>query len=446
MSLMTVKRSLYIALLVAIVSACVAPTACTRARSPEGTSVVVLIDFSKSFAPLTVSDARALNEVASAIVELAAKSWSPPVRFRWARIEEASVTAKNLCGPLEFESKLIKSDNDLDRAGLRQKLAECASTVLRASQDTSQQSSFTDISGAIALAAQDRENTGEKILVIFSDFLEDQRAGLQPVDFQLHGERVLLIHRPGLDLRGLTVGEYMARIDEWAGKLRLRGAKEVTSIPVFGITEHRVANALAPPAKPDGTAVSIVTSLPDTAEADVLLHVARAISASSPKWIAPVTVTWSAIEQSALVARWMPPVELQSRLIKRMGLLSPADEFAIQLEQCARGIARFPPTVEAADLPGALALHRQVAALDSRRLLLVLSDFRGALVDGAAPVDLSGTEIAMIAAPSRSDTAHQQNYFQRLKLWEQAFRECGARVVCRIQMSDLTAGAISRCL
>src|SRR5437660_9341586 len=96
-----------------------------------GTSVVVLVDFSKSFAPL-VSDARALEELAAATAELAQREWQPPVEILWSRIQTASLISGPLCGPFQLQQTLIKRDND-DSSQIVDKFHSCMKTVVPAS-------------------------------------------------------------------------------------------------------------------------------------------------------------------------------------------------------------------------------------------------------------------------------------------------------------------------
>src|SRR6266478_9413074 len=89
------------------------------ASTVPGTSVVVLVDFSKSFAisklqnghvvyGLRTEDRRALNAVAGAVAELASRQWTPPLKTVWTQIQTSSITDNPLCAPLETVQKLVK--------------------------------------------------------------------------------------------------------------------------------------------------------------------------------------------------------------------------------------------------------------------------------------------------------------------------------------------------
>jgi hypothetical protein len=85
---------------------------CSTSNSrSSGSSVVVLIDFSKSFVPLS-QDERALREVSLASAKLAEQEWQPPVTFLWSRIQSASLISAPLCESFQYQQSLIKGNND----------------------------------------------------------------------------------------------------------------------------------------------------------------------------------------------------------------------------------------------------------------------------------------------------------------------------------------------
>ena len=139
MSIPTSKSLVVLPLVVAI-----ALGGCSVDKSRSaGTSVVVLVDFSKSFAPL-VNDERALEELATATSALAQREWKPPVEILWSRIQTASLISGPLCGPFQFQQSLIKRDND-DSSQIGDKLQACTKSVVRASTAGSERSAYTDI-------------------------------------------------------------------------------------------------------------------------------------------------------------------------------------------------------------------------------------------------------------------------------------------------------------
>jgi len=409
-------------------------------QTQPGTSVVVLVDFSLSFAPLGGADARALNAVTAALAEFAYRS-SPPVSFYWSRIETQSVLSEHLCKPIRLDPKLIRSAGELDKTGLRGELAACSGSIVKASADAAQRSQHTDIRGALALASEETSSVPtERVLVVLSDFLEDLPPGAKPAEYSLNGARVLLLHRSGTDSRESTAEAHSALIAKWVAELKGKGAAGVIAMPVFGATEYRVSQALAPGAKPAGTAVSVIV---DTlySSAENLGTIARGVSRllSAP----PVTVTWFAVEGSARLSRSMPPVEFAQHLVKRPGLLSTREEFAAILEECALGTARWRRSGGTADISGAIGLQQEAGQFEAQGILIVVSDFR----DSRMPsVPLTGSRVVMISQPSAADGNDEPGYFSRLRRWEQAFRDNGAGKVCRIQLRSLTPASLTDCL
>ena len=57
----------------------------------EGTSLVVLVDFTKSFLPLGRADSRALEVVGESVTKLAHATWEQPVRIFWTTLGRARV-------------------------------------------------------------------------------------------------------------------------------------------------------------------------------------------------------------------------------------------------------------------------------------------------------------------------------------------------------------------
>jgi len=407
-----------------------------------GTSVVVLVDFSRSFTPLGGADERALNAVTAALAEFTSRS-SPPVTFYWSRIETHSVLSERLCKPTRVDPKLIRSEGELDKTGLRTALAACAESIVKASAEATQRSQYTDIRGALALANEDTNGrASERVFVVFSDFLEDLPPGDKRAEYSLNGSRVLLLHRSGSDSRETTAEGHLALMAKWVAEVREKGATEVITMPVFGATEHRVGQSLTPRAKPAGTAVSVIV---DTlySSAESLRTIANALSRIAQNWIPPVTVTWFAVEDSARLARPMPPVEYAEQLVKKPGVLSTRAEFAAKLEECALGTARWRRSQGTADISGAINLQQEAGQFEAQGILVVVSDLQR---PGVLSVKLAGSKVVMISAPNATDGGDEQQYFRRLHRWEQMFRDAGAGSVCRVQLRNLTPGSLTDCL
>ena len=412
-----------------------------KSRS-AGTSVVVLVDFSKSFAPL-VNDARALEDLAAATSELAQREWKPPVEILWSRIQTASLISGPLCGPFQFQQSLIKRDND-DSPQIVDKLQACAKTVVRASTAGSEQSAYTDISGALALAADQGQSVlGPKYIVIVSDFMEDLPPGKRPIRLQLNGERVLLLHRLGTEKNPLTLVDHLARIQHWSETLREAGASSVVALPLSSVTEQRIERALGSGTK-EGTDVVVLQNLPDTAKPEMLKTIADTLNKAARDWQPPVTVTWADVRDESAIPLQMPLLEFTPRLVKAAD--SPAKDFSTLLNERAEDMQRFSPGARVGDVLGSLSFYSSAGVIDADHVFLIVSSFPN-LPKGQRnlPFNLKGVKVAMLPAPNRVDASDEDAYLARVAQWETWLKQQHANV-CRIPFNGVTTDSLIECL
>jgi hypothetical protein len=430
---------------------------CSSQQSESyGTSVVTLLDFSKSFAPFTKADERAIREVAAATRELAEREWSSPVAVIWSKIQTASLLSRPLCGPLPFRQTLIRREGTPDANSLGERLDACANAVLDAANRPSERSDYTDISGAIGMAAQQGSSVGaRKVLIILSDFVEELPLGSAAVQLRLNGERILLLYRGGSEKQVADGADVLARVSRWRRALMDAGAHSVLSLPVFGVTRQRLMRALGEQ-RVAGTDVVVLQNAPDTSDPGTLKTVADGLVRACREWPSPVTITWADAEDSGDGGRQMVPLEFLPRLIKtptlpgRRGPQSPtpqsSDDLALYLNECAIGMRRFWPGSTKVDLRAALSMHRAAGVLEAHHVVVILSTFpdvTGGALD--AHLDLAATRVVMLAAPSRADGRNEQGYFRRLDKWETWFRARKAQSVCRLQLSGLTSDGLLNC-
>jgi len=411
-----------------------------KSRS-AGTSVVVLVDFSKSFAPL-VNDERALEELATATSELAQREWQPPVEILWSRIQTASLISGPLCGPFQFQQSLIKRDND-DSAQVADKLQTCAKAVVRASAAGSERSAYTDISGAVALATEQGQSVlGPKYLVIVSDFMEDLPRGKRPIRLQLNGERVLLLHRPGTEKTPLALVDHLARIQRWSEALREAGAVSVVALPLSAVTEQRIVRALGSGTK-EGTDVVVLQNMPDTARPEILKTVAATLNKAARDWQPPVTVTWADLRDETAIPLQIPPLEFTPRLVKAMD--SPAQDFSTLLNECAENMQRFAPGARVGDVVGSLSFYSSAGVLDADHVFLIVSSFPN-LPSARRDLllNLKGVRVAMLPAPNRADASDEDAYLARVAQWETWLKQQHANV-CRIPFNGVTTDSLIEC-
>jgi hypothetical protein len=409
-----------------------------------GSSVVVLVDFSKSFVPLS-QDERALREVSEATAELAQREWQPPVAVLWSRIQTASLVASPLCGPFQFQQSLIKRDNE-DPAQIAQKLEDCTKSTVRASTVSAEQAPYTDISGAIALAAEQGESiVGSKYLIIISDFIEDLSPGKRPVKLQLNGERVLLLHRTGTEHTPMALVDHLDRIRGWSDALRRAGASSVVALPLNSVTRLRVMRALGTGSKA-GTDVVVLQDLPDTARPEILRTIAETLSKAARDWESPVTVTWADMRDESKSPWQMPPLEFTPRLIKTTDPSSSTREFPVLLNECAEGMQRFSPGSKNGDIAASLRFYTSAGALDAQHVFLIVSSFPDLpKPDRDLSFDLSGVKVVMLPAPNREDASNETAYVNRVGLWQRRLSQQHANV-CRIPFNGLTTSPLLGCV
>ena len=434
----------------------------------SGTSVVVLVDFSKSFAAskrtdgrvvdgLQVEDRQALRAVAGAVAELASRYWTPPLKTVWTQIQTSSITANPLCAPLETLQKLVKSPGTVGtREEIEQVLSKCADNVIEKSKDKRNLSDYTDISGAIAMASDIASGAHrDRVLVMLSDFHEDLPPGASKAEFDLRGERVILLHRPGTD-EPQNISGYLARVDHWKKTLLDHGASTVATMPVFAVSQTRLRAALRPQDVESGTALTVLVDFKanvvpaatsDAGDAGLLVGIAQSLGKTAPEWPAPVTALWMAVGPSGFVSKTLPPLEFGPSLIKREDALNTVDQFVKALAEWARALPSRGKGVSITDISGSLALACSADPPAKSHVLVVISDF----VDGGpqppAPFTLSsGTQVIMVHKASPADRLDPNAYVARRQAWEQRFRQSGATRICQIPLLSFTPNDLLSCL
>lgn len=219
------------------------PALSGQSDSDAKTSVAILVDVSKSFAPFNRTDQAALEQLQRAIEGSATKKWEPAVSIYWATIGNSGVLAgSSVCGSALFHPRLVTTrhrDEFSTGAQLHAWLVECVRAVVAKSQKPE---NYTDISGTVALAAENgRRVTGKKVIVIFSDFADDLPAGTRATTFELSGERVVLLYRaqPTDAADGNLLFE---RLKRWEELLKKSGAKDTCRVSIVGATSNTIAS------------------------------------------------------------------------------------------------------------------------------------------------------------------------------------------------------------
>ena len=238
--------------LVAVVIAAIFPLAAACAQKHPGnrTGTVLIVDFSQTFAPLTKDDASALERVFDSL-ELATrrKRLETPTKIYVTTLGDTSLSPPSPCGPaIVFQPKMFTTAADEQMVtsyeALRTKLGVCKDALVALSANNTER--FTDISGAVALAQGNlKAIQGEKLLVLYSDFLEDLPPTQTVAAFELDGTRVLMVWRPGLDdTANRTMA--LARLASWEERFRQSGAASVCQLSVSGLTAPDIVACVWP--------------------------------------------------------------------------------------------------------------------------------------------------------------------------------------------------------
>ena len=409
------------------------------------TFATVVVDFSASFAPFTQTDRLALTETARALGDLATQDWPPPTTIVWRKIGTASTTASPMCEVFEYKRSIVGASNTAE--SLQSKLQTCAESVVRESRAHGTPEPFTDIAGGVMMAAQNwAPMRGRKALIIFSDFLEDLPKGAHSPRVELHGETVLLLHRPGTSETDDTVA-YLTRIKLWKARLLEAGARSVSNLPTFRATSDTIRQALSQQSG-GGTTIAIVNDLipsaPDQKTIDrAVTTLAATLAKASSGWAAPVSAGWFAAGRPAWHTIAVAPVVFTPRITRtrRTNELNTMEDFKIALEEMGAALQKRNDGGKG-DLDGALRLITD-SETASNRYLVILSDFL-MTPPGATDASLSGERVLMVY---RAGTAPDgPEFFDRLRQWQQYFKSTGAVVACALDINTITESALTTCM
>jgi hypothetical protein len=225
-------------------------TSCMNATVGNESAVTVMFDFSKTFAPYDLQDETAISQVGEMIVDAIKSGWlTPPVKVQWAAFGDQGLSPSAPCGPplvlrptltptqsTGLDSKVLHNVKQFEIA-----IGQCAKAVRALSHSAE---AYTDVSGAMAFAAKAvAEAKTKRVVVIYSDLLEDLPSGRQPSTYDLAGDDVIVVWRPGLDDRRQPV-EVQKRVEAASKAYRERGAARVCDFPVQSITDGDVMACL----------------------------------------------------------------------------------------------------------------------------------------------------------------------------------------------------------
>lgn len=229
-----------------IVGLIVVPCAAS-AFGDSSTAAIVLVDMSRSFAPLKPHDRQALDHLSAALTRLAVDQWDQPVLLFWSTIGNFSLGAKPPCGGARQyrtriqQAKKPRADHLQSRQELDAWLKAC---VERLTGGGIQTEDWTDVAGALRYASEVMHGIkGRKAVIILSDFVESLPPGRPSVTLKLSGEKVVFVYRPDVTDEK-DPNQMFARLEKWADRIKQAGGEVSCRIPVSAILPSTVQRCI----------------------------------------------------------------------------------------------------------------------------------------------------------------------------------------------------------
>ncbi len=179
--------------------ACLVIAGCSE-PAPTGKGVYMLLDTSGTYALEIKKAQQIINAVLSRL--------NPGDSFAVARIDTASFSEKDIVAKVTFD----------DRPSVANQQKRQFQTTIKRFVKNVRSAAYTDITGGLLQAAEflNEKNTGEKIILVFSDLAEDLKKGyirnipLELEDFDVVALNVTKLGRDNIDPR-----KYMKRLAQW---------------------------------------------------------------------------------------------------------------------------------------------------------------------------------------------------------------------------------------
>lgn len=411
-----------------------------------GVAVSVLVDFSRSFAPLDAADRRALLSVAETIAELSTSAWEPPVVCSWQRIVGESLGTQPECGPFEYEPRLTGRKEGSDPKNLRARLRGCVEQIVEKSRRWTETAGWTDIRGALRLASETAgRRYARRVIVVYSDFEEDLSPGAKPARLHFDGHEVVLIHRPPRPGTARPLNVHMASIQQWRREIISAGARAAASCPVPFLTSRRLKRLLEGAKAGTLAGFAVLTDRDLAARHRELQVLAKVLGEQVIGAEANVSVNWAVVGSTYQSVDWLPPIEYSATLTRREATSDP-EIFRGLLAGAAAGLKQLAAPTKSPFLSDAIRWALEGLAGDSSRTFIIVSRFQGAPALGSEAAAWTNTDIVLIGEPETSDLWEPDGFYRRLSDWRAAFEGAGAAVRCQLRMGYFTEGQLRACL
>lgn len=241
------KRSLPLLGCMAVMLALCAGCEGRSSRVIPATSVVIVVDVSKSFAPLTRTDIQALSLVRKSIVGMS-REWEQPINYYWTTVATSAAMSPEPCGPpRQFRKSLLaQSKAGADFSTVKALDAWLGDCVARFEKGSVPLEDFSDVSGAFEHAAKvGAVATTEKAIIVLSDFREDLPSGPSKRSLALGGETIVMLYRPD---PGTAPDDFDRRIESLSDQLMKGGAGRVCAEPTKGLSPGAIDSCFQSPA------------------------------------------------------------------------------------------------------------------------------------------------------------------------------------------------------
>ena len=184
--------------------------ACSTETTPRNTGVYMLLDTSGTYAEEL--------DKAEQIIRYTLSRLDATDSFAVARIDTGSFSETDIIAKASFDDR--PSAVNRQKRVFAQQVSEFV--------DGAEPSPYTDITGGLLQAVEflNEKGTGNKTILIFSDLKEDLQEGyVRDIDIELAGFEVIALNVTKLRSDNIDPREYMARLEEWRGKVEKTGGR-----------------------------------------------------------------------------------------------------------------------------------------------------------------------------------------------------------------------------
>lgn len=178
-------------------------SSCSQDNVPNTRGVYMLLDTSGTYTSELKQAQRVINYILSEL--------QPGDSFAVARVDTGSFSEKDIITRAHFDDRPSMANQEKRRFG------ETINSFVK----TVKPSSHTDITGGILQAIEflNEANTGQKVILIFSDLKEELRKGyVRDIPLQLKGFSVIALNVTKLRTDNIDPREYLDRLEQWRSK------------------------------------------------------------------------------------------------------------------------------------------------------------------------------------------------------------------------------------